>query len=87
MKSINENVLICKILFQVKKVLTQIANQLPFKAIAVSQEILDKRAIKEKWQEENNQHLWTWKYMVQNNMLGCHNWISPYDKLWFNKYL
>ncbi|XP_012543065.1 39S ribosomal protein L16, mitochondrial [Monomorium pharaonis] len=73
--------------FQVKKVLTQVANQLPFKARAVSQEILDKEAAKEKWLEENNQHLWTWKYMVQNNMLGCHTWISPFDKFWFNKYL
>ncbi|XP_012232735.1 large ribosomal subunit protein uL16m [Linepithema humile] len=73
--------------FEVKKILTQIAKQLPFKAEAVSQEILDKKAAKEKWMEENNQHLWTWKYMVQNNMLGCWKWISPVDKLWFNKYL
>ncbi|XP_077256886.1 large ribosomal subunit protein uL16m-like [Temnothorax americanus] len=73
--------------FEVKKVLTQVANQLPFKARAVSQEILDKQAAKEKWLEENNQNLWTWKYMIQNNMLGCQKWISPVDKLWFNKYL
>lgn len=73
--------------FEVQKVLNQVANQLPFKARAVSQEILDKEAAREKWLEENNQHLWTWKYMVQNNMLGCQRWISPVDKLWFNKYL
>lgn len=73
--------------FEVKNVLERIADILPIKAIAVSQEILDKRAAEEKWLEENNQHLWTWKYMIQNNMIGCHNWISPYDKKWFNKYL
>lgn len=73
--------------FEVKKVLTQIACILPFKAEVVSQEILDKKAAKEKWEENNNQHLWTWKYMVQNNMLGCHKWISPVDKFWFNKYV
>lgn len=72
--------------FQIKKVLNQIANQLPFKAKAVSQEILDKEAEKEKWFEENNKHLWTWKYMIQNNMLGCHKWISPVDKCWYNKH-
>lgn len=66
--------------------MTQVAAQLPFEAKAVSQEILDKEAIKEKWLEENNQHFWTWKYMVQNNMLGCERWISPVDKEWFNKH-
>ncbi|CAL1679622.1 unnamed protein product [Lasius platythorax] len=73
--------------FEVKKVLSEIADKLPFKAKAISQEILDKNAAKEKWMEENNQHLWTWKYMIQNNMLGCHKWISPFDRRWFNKYL
>ncbi|XP_011873521.1 PREDICTED: 39S ribosomal protein L16, mitochondrial [Vollenhovia emeryi] len=72
--------------FEVKRVLTQVANQLPFEAKAVNQEILDRHAAKEKRLEENNQHLWTWKYMVQNNMLGCNRWISPVDKLWFNKH-
>lgn len=72
---------------QVKKILTQIANQLPFEAEAISQEILDQKAAEEKYLEENNQHLWTWKYMIQNNMLGCHKWISPFDKYWFNKHL
>lgn len=73
--------------FEIKKILNQIANQLPFKAKVVSQVMLDKEAAREKWMEENNQHLWTWKYMVQNNMLGCWKWISPVDKLWFNKHL
>lgn len=72
---------------QVEKVLKQVAHILPFKAEAVSQEILDNKAVKEKWLEENNQHLWTWKYIIQNNMLGCHKWLSPSDKHWFNKHL
>lgn len=67
--------------------LTQIANILPFKAKAINQEDLDKEAARKKWKEENNLHPWTWKYMVQNNMLGCQRWISPVDKYWFNKYL
>lgn len=73
--------------FEVQKVLNEVASKLPFKAKAVSQEILDQTADREKWEESNNQHLWTWKYMIQNNMLGCHKWISPYDKQWFNKHL
>lgn len=67
--------------------LERIASILPFKAMAVSQEILDKEQAKEVWLKENNQHLWTWKYMIQNNMIGCHRWVSPFDKKWFNKYL
>lgn len=67
--------------------LSQIAQILPFKAKVISQQILDRDAAREKWMKENNQHPWTWKYMVQNNMLGCEKWISPVDKLWFNKYL
>ncbi|XP_014470692.1 PREDICTED: 39S ribosomal protein L16, mitochondrial [Dinoponera quadriceps] len=73
--------------FEVKRVLERIAFILPFKAMAVSQEILDEEKAKNQWLEENNKHLWTWKYMVQNNMIGCHNWISPFDKKWFNRYL
>ncbi|XP_032683258.1 39S ribosomal protein L16, mitochondrial [Odontomachus brunneus] len=73
--------------FEVKRVLERIASILPFKAMAVSQEILDQKEAKENWLEENNDHLWTWKYMVKNNMIGCHKWISPSDKKWFNKHL
>ncbi|EFN84563.1 39S ribosomal protein L16, mitochondrial [Harpegnathos saltator] len=73
--------------FEVKRMLERIASILPFKAMAVSQQMLDRRAVKEQWLGNNNQHLWTWKYMVQNNMIGCHKWISPFDKKWFNKYL
>ncbi|KAI4500831.1 hypothetical protein M0802_004042 [Mischocyttarus mexicanus] len=73
--------------FQVKKVLKDIAAKCPFKAMAVSQEMLDRKAEMVKKFEENNLHPWTWKYIIQNNMGGCHNWISPYDKLWYMKYM
>ncbi|XP_015181106.1 PREDICTED: 39S ribosomal protein L16, mitochondrial [Polistes dominula] len=73
--------------FQVKKVLQDIANKCPFKAMAISQEILDKRAEIQRRNEENNLNPWTWKYIIQNNIGGCHKWISPVDKLWFAKYL
>lgn len=72
--------------FTVEKVLKEIAHILPFKAKAVSQEMLDKEKKERKELEENNLHPWTWKYIIQNNMAGCQNWISPVDKKWFNKY-
>lgn len=72
--------------YEVKRTLDHIAQLLPFKAMTVSQKMLDDMKAKEKWLEENNLNPWTWKYIIQNNMSGCHNWISPFDKLWFNKH-
>lgn len=73
--------------FEVKHILKNLARRLPFDAIAVNQQTLDQMAEKERMLKEDNQNPWTWKYIIQNNMLGCHRWISPYDKQWFNKYL
>lgn len=64
-----------------------IAAKCPFKAMAVSQEILDEMAEKEKEEERTNLNPWTWKYIIQNNIGGCHNWISTFDKKWYNKYV
>ncbi|KAK9878656.1 hypothetical protein WA026_023107 [Henosepilachna vigintioctopunctata] len=69
---------------EVKSFLHDIAMKLPFKAMAVSQEILEKKAADEKYEEENNQNPYTMKYLIQNNMGGCHRWLSPYD---FNQLL
>ncbi|XP_031844378.1 large ribosomal subunit protein uL16m [Nomia melanderi] len=73
--------------FEVKKVLADIANKMPFAARAVSQEILDTIAARKKQIEVENQNPFTWKYIIQNNMLGCHRWISKYDRRWFNEYM
>ncbi|CAL7950703.1 unnamed protein product [Xylocopa violacea] len=72
--------------FEVKHVLKNVAKRLPLDAMAVTQEIMDKMAEAERKLQEENQNPWTWKYIIQNNMLGCHRWISTYDKQWFNKY-
>lgn len=63
-----------------------IAERLPFKAEAVSQKILEKKAKDEKWAEENNQNYYTMKYIIQNNMGNCHKMLSPFDHLWYGKY-
>ena len=73
--------------FEVKRVLIDIAHKLPFAAKAVNQEMLEKMATEEKRLDEENQNPWTWKYIIQNNIFGCHKWISKYDKRWFNKYV
>ncbi|XP_022917435.1 large ribosomal subunit protein uL16m [Onthophagus taurus] len=71
---------------EVKDFLNDIAAKLPFKAMAISQEMLDKIKEKEISDEENNINPYTMKYCIQNNMGGCRNWLSPVDYKWFGKY-
>ncbi|CAK1582052.1 unnamed protein product [Parnassius mnemosyne] len=69
------------------KMLKIVAERLPFKAMAVSQKIMEKMEAEEKWKEENNQNPYTMKYIIQNNMGGCHKMLSPFDHKWHGKYL
>nr|CAD7570835.1 unnamed protein product [Timema californicum] len=66
--------------------LEMVAHKLPFKAEVVSQEIMEMKAEKELREERDNLNPYTFKYVVQNNMGGCQNWISPYDRKWFGKH-
>ena len=54
--------------------------------MAVTQEILDQMNEDERYVEENNENPWTMKYVIQNNLGGCHKWIAPIDKFYFGKY-
>lgn len=71
---------------EVKKFLTDIANKMPFKAEAISQEILDRRAEEAERLERENENHWTMKYVIQNNLGGCHRWCSPNDFRYFGKH-
>ncbi|KAK0175255.1 hypothetical protein PV327_009018 [Microctonus hyperodae] len=73
--------------FEVKKILQNLANKMPFKAQAYCYDELIKEREDKKRMEESNQNPWTWKYIIQNNLGGCHKWISPYDQRWYNEYL
>lgn len=72
---------------EVKKILSLVAHKLPFDAKVVSQEILEDMQREEKEQAENNINPYTMKYVIQNNLGGCHRWLSPVDHKWFGKYL
>lgn len=71
---------------EVKDILENIANKMPFKAIAVSQDMLDEMERKEEEIEENNVNPFTAKYVIQNNMGGCHKWLSSMEMRYFGKY-
>ncbi|XP_059483709.1 large ribosomal subunit protein uL16m [Neocloeon triangulifer] len=71
---------------EVKLWLGEIANKLPFKARAVSQEMLEKDKLQEIEDAKNNLNPYTMEYIIRNNMAGVQNWISPFDRKWFCKY-
>ncbi|KAG7307194.1 hypothetical protein JYU34_007347 [Plutella xylostella] len=72
---------------EVQTMLRIIAERLPFAAEPVSQQIMEKKAADEKWREENNRNPYTMKYIIQNNMGGCHKHLSPFDHRWYGKYV
>lgn len=63
-----------------------IAHNLPFPAEPISQEIMDNEKEHEAYVQENNINPFSFKYCLENNMLGCRSWASPYDYLWHNKH-
>lgn len=71
---------------EVQGFLTEIANKMPFKAMAVSQDLLDEMKRKEEEEERCNTNPYTMKYVIQNNMGGCHRWLKNIDLKYFGKY-
>jgi large subunit ribosomal protein L16 len=71
----------------VKPILELVAHKLPFSAKVVSQQMLEEMTKEGERLEQENLNPYTFKYVVQNNLGGCHIWISPYDRRWFGKYL
>jgi large subunit ribosomal protein L16 len=67
--------------------LESLAKRMPFDAFAVSQEMLDQWKKEEQEIRDNNINPFSFERVVKLNMQGCHQWISPYDKRWFGKYV
>lgn len=72
---------------EVKKILDHVAVSLPFKAIAVSQEMLDQMEEQRKENEAKNLNPYNMQYVIQNNLGGCHNWLKRIDHKHFGKYI
>lgn len=72
---------------EVRNFLQTYANQLPFKARAVSQEMLEREEKENIEREKSNLNPFTMKYVIQNNFGGIHRYLSPWDHKWFGKYL
>lgn len=64
---------------EVTHILTEVAKKLPFRAKVVSRESLAAMQKEEAEMEQNNQNPWTFKQIVQGNMLGIRRVLSPLD--------
>ncbi|KAK3860012.1 hypothetical protein Pcinc_031156 [Petrolisthes cinctipes] len=71
---------------EAKPFLKMIAHILPFPAEAVSKEILEASRQETRRLEEEDINPYTFKYLIQNNMLGCHKWIREIDRTYWGKY-
>lgn len=72
---------------EVKPMLDHVAINLPFKARAVSQTILEEMAEEKERKKKANLNPYTKQYVIQNNLCGCHRWLSPTDHRYFGEYL
>lgn len=72
---------------EVRGMLEHVANNLPFKARAVSQEMLDRMEAEKKKNMKENINTYTKQYVIQNNLCGCHRWLSKQDHHYFGEYL
>ncbi|XP_029904244.1 large ribosomal subunit protein uL16m [Myripristis murdjan] len=64
---------------EVEHILKEVAKKLPFPAMVVSRESLAAMQQSEAKREQNNQNPWTFKEIVQGNMLGIRKVLSPFD--------
>ncbi|CAH1401526.1 unnamed protein product [Nezara viridula] len=72
---------------EVKGFLEIVANNLPFKAMVVSQEIMEKQKKLEEAKEKANTNPYTFEFIIKNNMGDCHRWIKRIDHFHFGKYV
>nr|BAN20993.1 mitochondrial ribosomal protein L16 [Riptortus pedestris] len=72
---------------EVNGFLTLVANNLPFKAKAVSQEILDMEKAKEEEMENKNINPYTFEYILKNNLGNSKTWARRIDYFHFGKYV
>ena len=71
---------------ELQYILKIVAHNLPFPARVVTQDMLEQEETDRKEKEQLNINPFSFEYVANNNMLGCHQFLSKYDYLWHNKY-
>ncbi|XP_054257258.1 39S ribosomal protein L16, mitochondrial [Macrosteles quadrilineatus] len=72
---------------EVQKYLHQVAHILPFKAMAVSHEMLEEMEAKEKLDEARNLNEYTMEYIIKNNLGHAKLWCRRNDYKYFGKFI
>lgn len=63
-----------------------VAHNLPFRARIVTHEMLEQEEAEAAKIADKNINPFTFQYAANNNLLGCQQYLSPYDYLWHNKH-
>lgn len=71
---------------EVYPMLQLVAQKLPFKARPVCEEMLEEDERQRQLTEKSNMNPFNFQNCIENNMLGCRRWASPYDYVWYGKY-
>ncbi len=72
---------------EVQPWLSKLCEKLPVRAMAVSQELLERLDAEEKRLEEVNENPYTFEWLVRNNMFDCHRFLSPRDRKFFGRFV
>lgn len=72
---------------EVQPWLSAIAKKMPFDAVAVDAAGLQRLRDEEQRLMETNQNQYTFEYLIRNNIMDCQRKLSPYDRIWFGKFV
>ena len=66
--------------------LSRLAKLLPFEAMAVNQDILDRLNAEENRLQQANTNGMTMEWFIRNNIQDCQRMLSPYDIKWMGRF-
>ncbi|TRY75100.1 hypothetical protein TCAL_00605 [Tigriopus californicus] len=72
---------------EVQPWLSKVAEKMPFEAMAVNQDLLERLEAEEKRIAETNENPYTFEWLVRNNIMDCQSHLSPKDRVWFGRFL
>ena len=72
---------------EVRPWLSQAAKTLPFPAMAVSAEMIQKFRQEEARLLATNKNPISFEWLVRNNIMNCQQYLSTYDQRWFGKFV
>jgi len=72
---------------EVQPWLSKVAQKLPFDALAVNVETLNRLREEEQRLIESNKNPISFEWLIRNNMFDCQRKLSLYDKIWHGKFV